>query len=415
VRKMNSRGTSSSAHAGTAIVVAILLIFSLSGTAGSTPPPPSYILGPGDLLEVSVWGYPDLTRLSAVAPDGVIALPLVGSIAADRLSVERLTELLTKAYAEYIVNPRLVVTVKEYRKVHVSLLGQVTRPGAYDLPLGTSLLDLLAAGGGPTEAAALKEAQFLRPGQPPLLVDLTRAMAGEAALNVRLTGGETLVVPEDLVGFVTVQGEVTRPGRYRLKGEMRLLDVLSMAGGLTERASVTLASLTRGPKSTQASVAAVPKTEPLVLDGLLLRQEMDRNLILQPGDIIIVPEELNNKIYVIGDVKKPGVFPMKGELTLLQAIAMAGGPEERGMGTAKSAFVVRRNGNPQQEVAAGPAKVSALPNGRALVTVDLAAVMHDPSRDVPVQPGDVVVVPITGFGSFQIITSILGGLFHIFR
>ena len=412
---MNGRRTSSSAHAGTAIVVAISLIFALSGTAASEPPSTSYVLGPGDLLEVSVWGYPDLTRLATVAPDGVIALPLVGSISAARLSVERLTELLTKAYAEYIVNPRLMVTVKEYRKVHVSLLGQVTRPGAFDLPLGTSLLDLLAAGGGPTEAAALREAQLLRPGQPPLLVDLTKAMAGEAAQNVRLTGGETLVVPEDLVGFVTIQGEVARPGRYRLKGEMRLLDVLSMAGGLTDRASVTQASLTRGPMSTQASVAAVVKTEPLVLDGLLLRQEMDRNVILQPGDIIIVPEELNNKIYVIGDVKKPGVFPMKGELTLLQAIAMAGGPEQRGMGTATSAYVVRRNGNLQQEVSAGPAKVSPLPNGRALVTVDLAAVMQDPSRDVAVQPGDVVVLPMTGLGAFQIVTSILAGIVRIFK
>ncbi len=396
-------------------MVAALLVLSWGGTAGSAPPA-SYVLGPGDLLEISVWGYPDLTRLAAVAPDGVIALPLVGSVSAARLSVERLTELITKAYAEFIVNPRVMVTVKEYRKVHVSLLGQVTRPGAYDLPLGTSLLDLLAAGGGPTEAAALKGAQLLRPGQPPLSVDLIRAMAGEPGVNVRLTGGETLVVPEDLVGFVTVQGEVARPGRYRLKGEMRVLDVLSIAGGLTERASVTLASITRGAQSTQASVqGASNRTEPLVLDGLLLRQEMDRNVTLQPGDIIIVPEEVNNKIYVIGDVKKPGVFPMKGELTLLQAIAMAGGPEQRGMGTAASAYVVRRNGNTQQEVAAGPAKVSALPNGRTLITADLSAIMQDPARDVVVQPGDVVVLPMSGFGAFQIITSILAGIAHIFK
>ena len=136
----------------------------------------------------------------------------------------------------------------------------------------------------------------------------------------------------------------------------------------------------------------------------------------------MIPEELNNKIYVIGDVKTPGVFPVKGQLTLLQAIAMAGGPEQRGPGTAKSAYVVRRNGGgdppPPQTIQAGPpvpATLSALPNGRTLITADLSAIMRDPGRDIPVQAGDVLVLPMSGLGAFQLIANILAGIAFIFK
>lgn len=400
---MKGKRTGSTLFAATALLVTALLILPLSGAAG-IPAPPSASLGPGDVLEISVWGYPDLTLQAAIAPDGKIALPLIGPVSTAGMSVERLTALITKAYAEFIINPHVMVTVKEYRRLHVSVLGQIVHPGAYDLPLGARLIDLIAAGGGPTEAAAV-QAQFFRPEQPPIPIDLTRIMAGEPEVNVPLAGGETLVVSEDLVSFVTIHGEVARPGRYRLKGEMHVLDALMLAGGLTEKASVTQASLTR----------ASAETEPLYLDDLLLRQEMDRNVRLQPGDVLSIPEELNNKIYIIGDVRNPGIFPVKGSLTLLQAVAMAGGPEQRGPGTAKSAYIVRRNGGTQQEIQAGPAQMSAQPVGGTLITADLSAIMRDPSRDVAVHPGDVVVLPMSGMGSFLAIANVLAGMVYLIK
>jgi protein involved in polysaccharide export with SLBB domain len=399
-------------YATIAILVLTLLIPPWSTAAAGSPPAAAtaapcqcYVLGPGDLLEISVWGYPDLTRQVPVAPGGEVILPLVGSIGVSGLSVERVAELISKAYTEFIIAPHVMVTIKEYRRLHVSVLGQVAHPGSYDLPQGARLLDALAAGGGPTDAAALKEARILRAGQPPIPVDLTRVVGGDPALNVLLADEETLVVPEDLTGFVILQGEVVRPGRYRLKGDMRVLDALSLAGGLTERASLTQATLARTSS----------RSEPLVLDDLLLHQNMGRNIALQPGDVLFIPEELNNKIYVIGDVKTPGVFPLKGNLTLLQAVAMAGGPEQRGPGTAKTAYIVRRNGDTQQNIVAGPAKVTALANGRSMITADLTSIMHDPSQDIAVQSGDVLVVPMSGMGGFQLIASILAGIGYIFK
>jgi polysaccharide biosynthesis/export protein len=383
------------------LVVLLAMFLPVAPTRGASVT--DYTLGAGDVLEISVWGYPELSRLVPIGPDGKVALPLIGTIVATGVSVGELTDLVTKAYGEYIIDPRVLVTVKEFRKLHAALLGQVARPGAYDLPQGARLLDLLAAAGGLTDVAAVKGAQLLRPGQPPATIDLTLLLAGDAKANKPVVDGLTLVIPEDVSSFVTVQGEVAHPGRYRLKGDVRVIDALVMAGGLTEKASVSQATLVREGTQQQS----------LDLDALLLRRDMNRNIPLKPGDVVLIPEEINNKIYVIGDVKNAGSYQLKGPVTLLQALAMAGGPEQRGPGTAKEALIVRRPGGSPAEIQAGLGKVDTLPNGGAVITADLRTLMNDPSKDVPVQAGDVLVLPQTKIGGLQIIASILAGFTSI--
>lgn len=386
-------------------IVAVVITSIAALPISAQPPEPGYILGPGDVLEISVWGYQDLTRQVAVRPDGKISVPLVGSVTAAGLSVDRLAQVLTRSYAEYIRNPQVTVIVKEFRKITASVIGQVARPGTYTLRPGVRLLDLLSLAGGVTEAAALKESRLIRPGASPQLVDLDRLLAGDQSMNIALQGGETLVVPEDLVNVVSILGEVAKPGRFRLRGEMRVLDVLLLAGGLTEKASITQARLMRDSR----------ESAPLNLDRLLIHQDMSHNVVLEAGDALFIPEELNNKIYILGDVNRPGVVTVKGDVTLLQALAMAGGPVQRGGATAKSAHVVRRHSDPERAVAT-TARVEPLPNGGALITVDLQRLVKgDVTLDVPVRPGDVVVVPQNGLGGLQTILAILSGLLGIVR
>lgn len=386
-------------------MVTAVSIAALAAPVGGQQSPRAYILGPEDVLEVSVWGYPDLTRIVAVGPDGRVSLPLVGTVTAAGLPIQQLTSVLTRAFAQYINNPQVTVIIKEFRKIRASVLGQVVRPGTYTLTPNARLLDLLSAAGGLTEVASL-QGQLLRAGRPPAAVALERVLAGDPEANLSLRGQETLVVPEDLVNIVNVTGEVARPGRYRLKGEMRVLDVLLLAGGLTEKASVTQARLVR----------ASQQVDPLALDRLLLRQEMSENLEMRAGDTLFIPEETNTKIYVIGDVNNPGVFPVKGEITLLQALALAGGPTQRGVATAGAVHVVRRTGN-GKIIVASAAKVESLPNGGTLITANLQTMLRGDrvGQEVMVQPGDVVVVPQSGLSGVQVILSILSGILNIFR
>ena len=282
-----------------------------------------YVLGPEDVIEVTVYGQADLTRTVAVLPDGTVSLPLAGIIHAAGSTIEELTKQLVSAYAVYIRNPQVAVMVKEFRKIHVSVIGQVTRPGTYDLKPGSTVLDALSA-----------------------------------------------------------------------------------AGGITEKASVTQARLVRFSGDTQ----------PLDLEDLLVRQNMERNIRLETGDTLMVPEELTNRFFVLGDVNTPGIYVLRGDVTVLQALAMAGGPASRGVGTAKTVNIIRRNGNAPQ-VPPSYLKVEKLPNNGLLITVDLQAVMQrgDLGRDLQVQPGDIIVVPQAGLTNFSSIVSILAGLATIFK
>ncbi len=390
---------------GTAALLTVLFILVTGVPARSQPSVASYILGPGDVLEVTVWGYPELTRVVTVLPDGKIALPLVGIIAATGTSVGRLTTMLTQGYAVYLINPQVTVIIRESRKVRVSVLGQVHQPGTYFLPYDARLLDAISAAGGVTEVAALDATQLLSPGSPPMAIDVQRLLAGDPTFNVLLRGGETLVVPEDQVNLVGVVGEVKNPGRYRLKGEMRVLDVLLLAGGLTDRASVTEARLVRASRESQ----------PLHLDRLLLGQDMSRNIVLKAGDALFIPEDTTEKIYVIGDVRNPGVYPLRGKVTLLQALAIAGGPVQHGVGTSQSAYIIRRNGTSDYRFA-GTADVKELSNRSVLLSVDLRELINNGKmeNDVTMQPGDVVVVNESSMSAFQAIVNILSGIAGIF-
>lgn len=300
-----------------AVILSVLLLMPAAGLAQE-----NYILGPGDVLEVTVFGFGDLTRVVTIGPDGRVSLPLAGVVTASGLTVEQLAALLAERFALYLKNPQVTVSVREFRKIRVSVLGQVARPGTHEL----------------------------------------------------------------------------RPGAT-------VLDALSAAGGLTDKASVTQARLVR----------ASGKTQPLQLEDLLLRQDMRYNLTLQPGDTLMVPEETNNKIYILGDVNSPGVFVLRSDLTLLQALALAGGPAQRGLGTPRSVHIIRRSGTPPR--AAPGVQVERLEGAGVLITVDLQALMRSggPAQDLAIAAGDIIVVPQSGLSGLQAILSILSGLTAVFR
>jgi len=351
----------------------------------------AYRLGPGDVLEVSVWGFPDLTRTVVVRPDGRISLPLVGEVDAAGRTTEELQRELTRRFAVYVRNPQVAVIVREFRKVRVSVLGHVGRPGTFELLPPVRVLDALSSAGGLLEGADRRGARLIRADGTVLSLDLERAERGDPSQNPLLETGDALVVPEDLVGFVFVLGEVNKPGAFRLKGEMRVLEALALAGGLTEKAGVERAYVLRD------------RTQRLPVDlaALLTRGEDRHNVPLQPGDLVFVPEDLENRVYVLGDVNRPGVFPLRQAPTVLAAITQAGGVNLRNQ--PNEAVVLRRNG--------GAAGAATNGNGAERIRVDLPALLRgDPGKDLPLRPGDVVFVPQGPVGLLQVLLGILTGI-----
>ena len=117
-----------------------------------------YKLGPGDAIDVGVWGYDNLqVKELTVRPDGKIEFPLAGDIQAAGVSPAELNKQLTLALSDYIKNPQVTVNVSKFRTTRVYVLGEVVKPGMYEIEKQHNLLDAIGIAGGYTKDAAKKK------------------------------------------------------------------------------------------------------------------------------------------------------------------------------------------------------------------------------------------------------------------
>lgn len=362
-------------------VVCVLLLGLVGGAAGAPaarPPADSnYVLGPGDQIEVSVYGEADLSRTAIIKPDGTIALALVNEVKAAGKTTGQLEAELTKMYSKYLKAPAVSVVVRELRVDRVYLLGQVTKPGDYQLRQNVGIFELLASAGGPTTRADLSKAVVIRGKTETIKLDLLNAFAKNQTPDVRLQAGDVLFIPETDRRIVAL-GEVNRPGAYDLLEGQRVTDLLAAAGGPTPKAGLPKAYVMR--EGTQ-----IPIDLKRVLGG-----DHEANAALRPGDMLVVPEN-KDKIAVLGAISKPGPYDLAENMKIIDAIALAGGPSEKA--DLDGLQIVRYEGG----------KATAIK-----VKANQAIQGKDPSQNVQLKSGDVVYVPNRGV-SFLDILGILGG------
>jgi polysaccharide export outer membrane protein len=127
--------------------------------------PAAYLIGPEDVLDISVWKNTDISRTVPVRPDGKISLPLLNDVQAAGLSPMQLREALTKALAAFIPEPAVSVLVREVHSFKVTVIGQVKTPGRYELKDRATVLDVLALAGGPTDYAVRNRIVVMRQDQ----------------------------------------------------------------------------------------------------------------------------------------------------------------------------------------------------------------------------------------------------------
>jgi polysaccharide biosynthesis/export protein len=167
-------------HATVCLVVAGLLLepalMAVAPAGAQAPPavspecdtgrgvsPETYRIGPEDMLQISVWKNEALTRAVPVRPDGMISLPLVNDVRAAGLTAVELREVLTRKLTEYMPSPEVSVIVSDIRSLKVSVIGEITRPGRYELKSWATVLDVLALAGGFTQFASRTRILILRP------------------------------------------------------------------------------------------------------------------------------------------------------------------------------------------------------------------------------------------------------------
>lgn len=168
------------------------------------PVPKEFLLGPEDVVEVTVWRNQDLSRTTVVRPDGMISLPLIGDVQASGFTSGQVADRIAKRLTEFKENPSVSVNVKEVNSYYIYVMGEVTKPGKYPLKSYATVLQGVSLAGGFTPFASRNSMAVLRTirngkGEEhhiriPAGFDNLVNMKGPIG-NFTLTSGDTIVVP----------------------------------------------------------------------------------------------------------------------------------------------------------------------------------------------------------------------------
>ena len=259
-----------------------------------------YEIGPGDTVSVTVVGQAALSGDFRVDAEGLINFPILGRIKANAHTSADLERKLTTLLADgYVKRPQVSVSVKEYGSQKVLATGEIQKPGSYPLKADRSLLALLSDLGGLTPNAG-HEVVVIRPpagGTAPLAplagmgevatppvgglpfdvagadvfrISLQELQAGNPERNILLQAGDTIYVPKASQIYVT--GSVSRPGPYRFQESMTVLQVLTLAGGVTERGSSGRVKIVRVVGGRKQEIKA-KLSDPVLPDDTLIVPE----------------------------------------------------------------------------------------------------------------------------------------------
>jgi len=257
----------------------VLVLFCLPAIAvGQT----DYLIGPQDVLAVTVFGEAELSGKYTVEQDGTFTYPQLGRIKAGGLTLRALEQELKKQLADgYLKNPQVAVAVETYRSQRMLVIGEVRSPGEYQLAGETTLLAALARAGS-TMPSAAREVIIVRAKRPQragetgdgeteiVRIDLAELQAGNLSLNIQLQDGDTVNVPKAQSVFVT--GQVKASGAYAVERGTTVLQVLSLAGGVTDRGAEGRIKILRAANGKKTEIKAK------LTD------------VVEPGDTIVVPE-----------------------------------------------------------------------------------------------------------------------------
>lgn len=158
----------------------------------------SYVIGPSDVLAITVWKEPTLSGTILVRPDGMISLALLGDIQASGMTPLQLSEQITTKLKKYIQDPNVSVVISQIHSKVVYLLGEVVRRGPVEMTPGMTLLEAIANAGGLTDFANKKKIYLLRNDsgtQQRIPVNYKEALKNGGAFNLALRPGDTIVVP----------------------------------------------------------------------------------------------------------------------------------------------------------------------------------------------------------------------------
>ena len=283
------------------------------------PTPSDYILGAGDKMFIDVYGESESYFQAEISPEGYAILENIGPVNLNGLSLEkaklRLTNRFKKVYPGIQSRKTFLnISVGIPRAIRINIAGEVNLPGTYNFSAFNTLYNALYVAGGITENATLRDIKLFRNNKLISTVDVYKFLTeGDGSSNVRLENNDLILV-NTYSNRISIDGAVKSPGKFEMKDEETLLDLLNYAGGLSENAFKKSIKLTR------------------IIDGQLKVVDInsDQFDFFKPmdGDKYLIEkiiEKYNNRVIVNGAVFRPGTFSLTEEMTVKNLIDKAEG------------------------------------------------------------------------------------------
>ncbi len=280
----------------------------LLGQPRDLPVASDYAVGPGDEINIFLWGRVNAHYRLVVNRDGTILFPGVGALTVSGMTFKDMKRFLTNE-ARKIVGAEVNITMGRLRSFQVFVLGEVEKPGAYTLSAMSTLTNALMAAGGPTSIGSLRKVELKRDDATVATMDFYNLLLnGDRSKDLRLQNGDLVFVPT-IGPIVGVAGNVKRPAVYELAGETDLSAVLRLAGGIIPTAYTQQIQVERAENNEKRIVLDINAKEPGAASSFKLHD----------GDLVKVASIIDgdtNAVYLHGNVKRPGKYELKKGMRL---------------------------------------------------------------------------------------------------
>jgi polysaccharide export outer membrane protein len=268
--------------------------------ANDIPVPSDYVIGPGDIIVVQLFGKDNIEHHLTVARDGTIKFPSLGPVSVAGQTFSHMQSTLKERVEHQFIGVKASITMGSLRAIRVFVLGDVVRPGSYTVSGLSTLTNALFASGGILKIGSLRNIELKRRGKVVGRLDLyDLLLRGDTSHDARLLPGDVIFVPP-IGKTAAIDGEVRRPGIYELKKEKTIEDLIQMAGGLMPNAFPSGVQISRIQSGSERSIV-----------DLNLDKDADKQRLLENGDVARIYsllDKIDKAVLLSGFVYRPGSY-----------------------------------------------------------------------------------------------------------
>ncbi len=336
--------------------------------------PVDYRLGPGDQIQIEVWGASEANITQKVTPDGYISIPDVGPINVNGLTVQTATEKIKgklsqiysgMASANVNLSTNVKVSLGQIRTIQVNIMGEVVRPGTYALSSFSTVFHALYKAGGINQLGSLRNIKVVRGGRTVATVDVyDYILHGRSHSDIRLQEGD-VIIASPYEALVLIEGKIKRPMYYEMKSSESIGTLINYAGGFSNDAYTTAVTVNRN-NIKEKTICTV--------------EEMNYGVFkVKDGDVVSVGailDRYDNRIEIKGAVYRPGYYELGKNIQTIRELI------ERADGLLEDAFTNRavlHRENPDKSL--------------EVMSVNIKSILDGKDPDIVLQKNDVLFIP----------------------